>query len=88
MPPVNATAHEGLDSAESPDIRADRSEIRLEPRNQGPGRRPLQETPADMKVVYTDEALENLAGILNYLASHYPAIYEAFQIRLAFGSCP
>ena len=41
-----------------------------------------------MKVAYTDEALENLAGILNYLASHYPAIYEAFQIRLAFGSCP
>jgi toxin ParE1/3/4 len=35
-----------------------------------------------MKVVYTDEALENLAGILDYIASHYPAIYEAFQIRL------
>jgi len=28
-----------------------------------------------MKVVYTDEALENLAGILAYIASHYPTIY-------------
>jgi hypothetical protein len=44
MPPVNATAHEGLDSAESPDIRADRSEIRLEPRNQGIGRASPLET--------------------------------------------
>lgn len=35
-----------------------------------------------MKVVYTDEALENLAGILDYIAAHYPAIYDAFQIRL------
>jgi toxin ParE1/3/4 len=35
-----------------------------------------------MKVVYTDEALENLAGILDYIASHYPAIYEAFRLRL------
>ena len=35
-----------------------------------------------MKVVYTDEAIENLAGILSYIASHYPAIYEAFGIRL------
>jgi hypothetical protein len=41
-----------------------------------------------MKGVYADEALENLAGILNYLASHYPAVYAAFQIRLAVGSCP
>jgi hypothetical protein len=44
MPPVNATAHEGLDSAESPDIRADRSEIRLEPRNQGIGQTSSLET--------------------------------------------
>jgi plasmid stabilization system protein ParE len=28
-----------------------------------------------MKVVYTDEALENLTGILNYIASHDPAIF-------------
>ena len=47
-----------------------------------PGRRPLQETPDDMNVVYTDEALENLAGILGYIASQYSAIYEAFQTRL------
>jgi toxin ParE1/3/4 len=32
-----------------------------------------------MKVVYTDKALENLAGILAYIASHYPTIYGAFQ---------
>jgi plasmid stabilization system protein ParE len=32
-----------------------------------------------MKVVYTDEALENLAGILAYIASRYPTIYGAFQ---------
>jgi plasmid stabilization system protein ParE len=35
-----------------------------------------------MKVVYTDEALEDLDGILAYIASHYPTVYEAFQIRL------
>jgi hypothetical protein len=35
-----------------------------------------------MRVVYTDEALENLAGILAYIASHYPTVYEAFQVRL------
>lgn len=35
-----------------------------------------------MKVVYTDEALENLAGILAYISSNYPTVYEAFQIRL------
>jgi toxin ParE1/3/4 len=35
-----------------------------------------------MKVVYTDEAAENLAGILAYISSYYPSIYEAFQIRL------
>jgi len=27
-----------------------------------------------MKVVYTDEAIENLVGIPSYIASHYPAI--------------
>jgi hypothetical protein len=32
-----------------------------------------------MKVVYTDEALENLAGILAYIASHYPTIYGRFK---------
>ncbi len=35
-----------------------------------------------MKVVYTDEALENLDGILAYIAAHYPTVYESFQIRL------
>jgi len=35
-----------------------------------------------MKVVYTDEALENLASILAYIASNYPTVYEAFRIRL------
>jgi hypothetical protein len=44
MPPVNATAHDGLDSAELPDIRADRSEIRPEPRNQGSGQASSLET--------------------------------------------
>lgn len=35
-----------------------------------------------MKVVFTDEALANLDGILGYIASNYPAIYDAFQSRL------
>jgi toxin ParE1/3/4 len=35
-----------------------------------------------MKVVYTEEALENLAGTLTYISSNYPTVYEAFQIRL------
>ncbi len=35
-----------------------------------------------MKLAYTDEALEDLDGILAYIASHYPTIYEAFRIRL------
>jgi toxin ParE1/3/4 len=35
-----------------------------------------------VRVVYTDEALENLAGILAYIATHYPTVYEPFQIRL------
>ena len=35
-----------------------------------------------MRVVYTDEALENLDGILGYIASNYPTAYEAFQSRL------
>jgi toxin ParE1/3/4 len=35
-----------------------------------------------MRVVYTEEALENLAGILAYIASQYPTVYRAFQIRL------
>jgi toxin ParE1/3/4 len=35
-----------------------------------------------MKVVYTDEAIENLAGILSYTASHYPTVYDALLVRL------
>ena len=35
-----------------------------------------------MKVVYTDEALADLDGILAFIASNYPAIYDAFQNRL------
>jgi len=35
-----------------------------------------------MRVVYTDEALENLYGILGYIASNYPTAYEGFQRRL------
>jgi hypothetical protein len=30
-------------------------------------------------VAYTNEALENLAGTLASIASHYSAIHEAFQ---------
>jgi plasmid stabilization system protein ParE len=35
-----------------------------------------------MRVVYTEEALENLDEILAYIASNYPTVYEAFQSRL------
>ena len=35
-----------------------------------------------MKVVYTDEALANLDGILSFIVSNYPSIYDAFQRRL------
>jgi toxin ParE1/3/4 len=35
-----------------------------------------------VKVVFTDEALANLDGILSYIASNYPAIHDAFQNRL------
>ena len=35
-----------------------------------------------MKVVYTDDASEDLDGILSYIASNYPAVYDAFLIRL------
>lgn len=35
-----------------------------------------------MRVIYTEEALENLDGILGYISSNYPAVYEAFQSRL------
>ncbi len=35
-----------------------------------------------MRVIYTEEALENLDGILAYIASNYPTVYEAFQSRL------
>jgi toxin ParE1/3/4 len=35
-----------------------------------------------MKVVYTDDASEDLDGILAYIASNYPTVYDAFLIRL------
>jgi plasmid stabilization system protein ParE len=35
-----------------------------------------------MRVIYTEEALENLDGILAFIASNYPTVYGAFQIRL------
>ena len=35
-----------------------------------------------MKVVYTDEALDNLDGILAYIARNYPTILAAFEKRL------
>jgi plasmid stabilization system protein ParE len=35
-----------------------------------------------MKVIYTEEALENLDGILAFTASNYPTVYEVFQSRL------
>jgi plasmid stabilization system protein ParE len=35
-----------------------------------------------MKVVYTDDASEDLDKILAYIASNYPAVYDAFLIRL------
>jgi hypothetical protein len=41
-----------------------------------------------MKVVFTDEALANLDGILSFIASNYPSIYDAFQSRLRIGGRP
>ena len=35
-----------------------------------------------MKVIYTGEASEDLDGILAYIASNYPTVYDAFLIRL------
>jgi hypothetical protein len=35
-----------------------------------------------MEVVYTDDASEDLDGILSHIASNYPASYDAFLIRL------
>jgi toxin ParE1/3/4 len=35
-----------------------------------------------MKVVYTDDASEDLDGILAFIASNYPTVYDAFLIRL------
>jgi plasmid stabilization system protein ParE len=35
-----------------------------------------------MKVVYTEEALDNLDGILTYIASNYPGVTAAFEKRL------
>lgn len=35
-----------------------------------------------MKVIYTDEALENLDEILAYISANYPTVYDAFQSRV------
>ena len=35
-----------------------------------------------MKAVYTDEALDNLDGILAYITSNYPTVSSAFEKRL------
>jgi len=35
-----------------------------------------------MKVVFTDEALQNLDEILGYTAIHYPTVYAALVVRL------
>lgn len=35
-----------------------------------------------MKVVYTDEALRDLDGILAYIAEHYPGVRTGFESRL------
>lgn len=35
-----------------------------------------------MKLVFTDEALADLDGILAFIASNYPTVYDAFQSRL------
>ena len=35
-----------------------------------------------MKVIYTDGARKDLDGILAYIASNYPTVYEPFLIRL------
>jgi len=35
-----------------------------------------------MRVVYTDEALQDLDGILGYIAQHYPSVSTAFENRL------
>jgi toxin ParE1/3/4 len=35
-----------------------------------------------MEVIYTDEALRDLDGILTFIASNYPTITAAFQDRL------
>jgi hypothetical protein len=40
-----------------------------------------------MKVVYTDDASEDLDGILAYIASNYPAVYDAFFDPVPIGDC-
>ena len=35
-----------------------------------------------MRVVYTEEALENLDEILTYISTNYPTVYDGFQRRL------
>lgn len=37
-----------------------------------------------MKVIYTEEALRNLDDISEYIRQNYPAISEAFRLRLQF----
>jgi plasmid stabilization system protein ParE len=36
-----------------------------------------------MRVVYTDEALRDLDGILGFIAEHYPTLIIPFENRLA-----
>jgi plasmid stabilization system protein ParE len=35
-----------------------------------------------MKVIYSEEALENLDEILAYISANYPTVYDAFQSRV------
>jgi plasmid stabilization system protein ParE len=42
----------------------------------------LRETAAGMKVVYTQEALADLDAILEFISSHYPGVYAAFERRI------
>jgi len=42
----------------------------------------FRQTSFRMRVIYTDKALENLDGILAYIASNYATVYDAFQSRL------
>jgi plasmid stabilization system protein ParE len=35
-----------------------------------------------MKVVYTDNAVQDLADILEYIATNFPSAYPPFEVRL------